>query len=354
MKIEKIHKKFSPYLKPLALPYACILRQRRKLYESGILKSYQAKAPTISIGNIAVGGTGKTPFTSCLIEWAESKKLEVIVLSRGYGGKVGKKPLIVQKDTSPSLCGDEPLFLKRKHPKAQIIVHPKRSLSAQVAEESFSPELILLDDGMQHLAMGRDLNIVLLREADLKDAWNRVIPHGLWREDKSALKSANALAMKISDEKLTKILPEIQKKLSPYKVPFFPFILEATGIRPIKKADKISFQSDYILLTGIGEPSQAETSTSILMGKKPIKHLIFSDHHAYSLEDVKYALSFKLPIICTEKDAVKLEKLLPSEAPFYAIDVQVKFGQSLFTHYDFYAWWEKEWESLRTCASSNP
>lgn len=180
---------FFACLLPFGLLYGGIGLLRAACYRWGLLPSYQATVPVISVGNLAAGGTGKTPVVDYLLKYFLDQKKKVAVISRGYGGAGGKAPRVVSSGygpvLSPDICGDEPYLLARRNPKALVIVATKRARGVALAEK-LGAEIIVLDDGFQHLAVHRDLDIVLL-DANRPLGNGHVLPVGYLREFPRAL-----------------------------------------------------------------------------------------------------------------------------------------------------------------------
>ena len=183
---------------PLGRLYGLLSLLRVRLYSWGLLKSYQAAVPVVSVGNLSVGGTGKTPLTEWLLRFLQEKGLKVAIVSRGYGGDVkagvrvvcaGAGPLL-----PPEISGDEPYLLARRNPNSIIIAAALRSDGVKAAVEQFGADAVLLDDGFQHLAMERDLDIVLL-DSRAPFGNGQVLPAGILREPVSALDRADLVAL---------------------------------------------------------------------------------------------------------------------------------------------------------------
>lgn len=345
---------------PLSLFYSLVLWIRRKMYAKRIIPSYTPQKPCVSVGNISVGGTGKTPITAWFLGWAEQKNISAVVLTRGYGAKQGNAPVLVEKYTLASVAGDEPLQLAKDFPKASVISYPKRIVSAKLAEQKLSPEVFILDDGMQHLAVRRNADIILLHEEDLLGRWNKVLPWGLWREGARALETASAFAIKVTEKRWKEIEAIATKRLKKYGVPLFTFELKATGLQPLVDKTLLSkgqqtTQSthalreikEYLLLSGVGNPDQVATTATDLTAISPLQRLDFPDHYVYKEKDIEKILltAGSLPIICTAKDAVKLEPLLSlfKGHPLFVMKTKVQFGATLFTDKTFPLWWEEWW-----------
>ena len=349
MNVLDLQDKFGYLLYPIALLYAEAMRLRRRF-----IKSYSPPIPTISVGNIAWGGTGKTPITDFILKICENHKLHACVLTRGYGGKPNSLPYLVNSDKStPDLCGDEPLMLASKHKDACIIVDPKRVRAAKFALSLPSfPDIFLLDDGFQHLPMGRSLNLVLLRPNDIGKQYNNVIPSGQWREGASALAYADAFLMKIdSMDSLDALKDNIKLRLEKFNKPFFAFTLNT------KKPKAVIYDSQnnlnaylddgisaieylcakgYILASGVGNPQSVYSSAEKLLGIPPKKHLVYNDHHQYTQQDADNLSAENLPILCTEKDSVKLRQFrIPN---LWELPVVPDFISYLWSNVDFESW----------------
>ena len=381
----------SPLLRPLSLPYAMLMAKRRSLYERGILSSFIPRCPCVAVGNIAWGGTGKTPFTAWLLAWAGQQGLKAVVLTRGFGGKPGKKPLLVQANTRPEQSGDEPLMLAQAFPKASILAFPRRRDAARYAQNYLAPDMFILDDGMQHLDMGRDADIVLLRPEDLDDEWNRVIPAGSWREGESALRVASAFAVKANADEFARLTPLAEKHLSRFNRGLFSFTLTPCGLRPLlntfekhpgqcrkpedrDKPDHAPEQNayphrpplldereyhgrPYILVSGVGNPAHVEKSALSLMGRSPERHFAFADHHHYSTADVQAIVTLSdqpLPVLCTGKDAVKLRAFHRQWAGIHVwvMETELRFGPCLFCDFTFPQWWATWWHTRHDTAAA--
>jgi len=318
----------APLLYPLSVLYGTGGRLRRALYERGVLRSCFPPAFCISVGNISWGGTGKTPVTDWLLGLCREKGLRAAVLTRGYRARPPFLPCLVTPESNPEECGDEPLMLARMHPEAVVAVDPVRSRAVRLLAEKASPDIYLLDDGFQHRAVKRDLDLVLLDPDDLgaggagpRSNWNRVIPAGTWREPASALRAADAFLVKTTPkdwpglaERALSLLPER---------PLFAFRMAAQALRPVGRKAPDPRGENYIFAAGIGDPRQAAATAEDFMGRPPQKTFLFPDHHDFQKE--KALLEGPgLPVVCTAKDAVKLEKLGLS-VPCFALDAAAEF-----------------------------
>lgn len=183
-------------LTPLAWLYALALRLRAELYRRGIMRTNRLPRPVVSIGNITVGGTGKTPVTAYIARFLLARGHRVAVLSRGYGGSLEGQTCVVSDGASIMLsaleCGDEPYLLAATVPGVMVIIGPDRFAAGQLALQQLDPDIFLLDDGFQHLRLYRDLNILLLDFS--RPFGNRLtLPAGILREPVSAARRADLM-----------------------------------------------------------------------------------------------------------------------------------------------------------------
>jgi tetraacyldisaccharide 4'-kinase len=178
--------------------YGKAMALRRCLYRRGILASYRAPVPVIAVGNLTLGGTGKTPMVDHLLTLLQTLGCRVAVVSRGYGGRgFGRVGVVCAGDgplLSPRQCGDEPYLLARRNPRALVLVAPRRAEGIRHAVEELAADIILLDDGFQHLAVARDADIVLL-DARRPLGNGRLFPAGILREPATSLAEASALIL---------------------------------------------------------------------------------------------------------------------------------------------------------------
>ncbi|SKA10732.1 lipid-A-disaccharide kinase [Trichlorobacter thiogenes] len=181
-------------LAPFAVLYGMALRVRALLYQGGILSIHKLPCPVISIGNITVGGTGKTPATMLVAKELQKRGYRVAVLSRGYGGSLEGQVAVVSDGESvllgPEQAGDEPCLLAQTVPGLMVVIGSDRYQAGLVALERLKPDVLLLDDGFQHIRLHRDLNILLLDATrPFGNGWT--LPLGMLRESRSAMRRAD-------------------------------------------------------------------------------------------------------------------------------------------------------------------
>ena len=347
----------APLLLPLSLLYGAAGRWKRARAKA----KWKSARPCIAIGNISWGGTGKTPVTDWLLTWADRKGFRAAVLTRGYGAKPSQLPLLVEAGTPASECGDEPLMLARRHPCAAVMVDPERGRAGRTLEASeHAPDVFFLDDGFQHVRAGRDLDLVLLDQDDIRlsplpgrppSNWNRVIPAGTWREPEHALHSAAAFFVKCEPEDWPSLVPDLDLRLRDFPRPAFAFRMAPEGLRPAGgnasapalPAEAVS--GPYAFVSGIGDPAQALRTVTAFMGREPETTLSFPDHHDFRQEKGKLE-ALGLPMVCTGKDAVKLAPLGLS-LPCFALDVKADFFASHNSPAPtFEQWWNETFDAL--------
>ncbi len=290
-------------MNPLAQLYGVATSVRNSLFDHEVLKPKRLRLPVISVGNLSVGGTGKTPFVIALGELLKSRKINFDILSRGYGRKT-RGVLVVDSDGIPSQCGDEPLLLARQLG-VPVVVGESRFAAGQVAEQKFESQLHILDDGFQHRSLARDFDIVLLAESDLADD---LLPSGRMREPLSSLQRADAVILPDSQAQYSQKIPELAR-LEQRKLLFY---MRRTITVPAGVEKPIVF-------CGIARPQQFFDQVRTA-GITPAAEVQFPDHHPYTTKDVEHlhtrqrqtgAESF----LTTAKDAINLQSWRDSLAP---------------------------------------
>ena len=171
-------------------------------YTKGWLKTYRPNTPVISVGNLTVGGTGKTPVVDLLSRELQSRKIKPAILSRGYGRKntdtQKRLRFCEKKHADPYLFGDEPYMLAMRNPEVPVYVDSSRKAAADSAEKHDNPDVLVLDDAYQHLAIHRDLNLLLIdAERGLEN--RNLIPYGILREPASQWIRADAIIVTKAD-----------------------------------------------------------------------------------------------------------------------------------------------------------
>jgi tetraacyldisaccharide 4'-kinase len=293
---------------PAAAGYHIVQRVHEKAYSWGILRGERLAVPVISVGNILLGGSGKTPFVAYLAELLRTRGFKPGVVSRGYRG-TNREPFLVVGDPStreppvgPSECGDEPFLLARRLPAVPVLVGRRRVLPAAAAVRLFGCDVIILDDGFQHLSLARDADIVLLNGLE-----DRMFPRGSLREPFSALKRADVIILAGEEAAIAQdAMPFVSGK-PVFRCRQVPERIEKGGgdagfLLPGEYKGR-----DVVLVSAIAHPERFRKTAESLRWHVA-DHLIFRDHHVFTERDLRSipAGAGRMPVIFTEKDWVKL------------------------------------------------
>jgi tetraacyldisaccharide 4'-kinase len=310
---------------PFAILYGLITSIRNFLFDKGILKSYSFSLPIIAVGNLSVGGTGKTPQIEYLIRLL-SDKYKIATLSRGYK-RQSKGFILAEANSNAATIGDEPFQFFQKFPSIQVAVDADRKNGIeQLLSQTEKPEIILLDDAFQHRKVKAGFYILLTSYGDLySDDW--MLPTGNLRESRSGADRANVIIVTKCPFNLSfEEQDDIKKRLKLLKSQelYFTFIAYDDCIygenRKIK-VDEIQHAAK-VLVAGIAKP---EPFFSYLQNSNDVC-LSFPDHHNFTDKDILEIknLAQNNIIITTEKDYVRLKGSLPSEQLFY-LPIQSSF-----------------------------
>jgi tetraacyldisaccharide 4'-kinase len=284
-------------LYPLSLIFQLMVVIRRYF----LCRSHQGKpfsAPVVVVGNISIGGSGKTPLLIKLCLELIGRGLKVAVVSRGYGGRSSDYPLQVAGDSCASVCGDEPLLIRQSLPlsEAIIVVDPIRRRGVEFALSQLSCDIVLCDDGLQHYRLHRDLEIAVVDGS--RGLGNRLcLPAGPLREPASRLKSVDLVVIN-GEVGLKGIASDATYSLKPAR-----FRQLSTG--KVMAVDAWPFSKSVHALAAIGNP-QRFADTLVSLGMSPILQG-YDDHCAMTASDLNF--DDDLPVIITAKDAVKFDTL---------------------------------------------
>lgn len=328
------------WLRPLSWLYGIGVKIRNTMFDCGILPSEAFNVPVISVGNITVGGTGKTPHTEYLIRILQDK-FNIAVLSRGYKRK-SRGFLIADNDTPMKMIGDEPYQIKRKFPAITVAVDRKRrrGIKKLISNEYVKDiEVVLLDDAFQHRYVKPGINILLVDYHRLINE-DALLPAGRLREHESGKNRANiVIVTKCPSEIKPMDFRVIQKALDlyPYQELFFTTLRygnlkQMYGTKSIP-LDTLNESENILLLTGIASPKQL--LLDLEKHSQKITQLAYGDHHNFSKSDVTKindtfaSLKGEKIIITTEKDASRLyeTKGLSDEVKenIYMLPVEIEF-----------------------------
>lgn len=302
----------------LDLPYAALMALRNAAYDRGLFSSYRSALPVICVGNLSVGGNGKTPLVLYLAGYLKKAGKGPVILSRGYGGRCLGPQLVTVRDSAMNV-GDEPWMMYRKEI-CPVVIARQRAAGASFISENRIGETILLDDGFQHRALRRNLDIVCAyagsTQAIARFKCDRLLPFGRLREQKGpALERAQAIMFTSRSTK--RISAEVLRDLTrdiPRHLKVFSSYLNVQRIA--NSSGKILSSTDTTQVDAFCALAQPEAFfTSIEeLGFQIVNRHAFSDHAPVSSARLQKMLndSAKRPLICTEKDAVKFD---PAQYP---------------------------------------
>lgn len=326
-------------LSPFGFIYGTVVWWRNRLFDYGIFKSAEFKFPVISIGNITVGGTGKTPHTEYLIELLK-KEFHVAVLSRGYKRK-SKGFKIAGENSTFEEIGDEPLQMKQKFPEITVAVDKNRVNGINKIMGTLpETDIILLDDAYQHRKVTPGINI-LLTDYSKPLAEDQLLPVGRLREPASEKRRADIIII----SKTPKTITAIEKRLlllrvgaKPHQNVYFSYLSYDTPVPVFKEKEHemVDFENkelSVLLVTGIANPWPLEDMIS--QKYKHVEHLNYPDHYSFSDKDIeKIEQKFsQLPgdnkiLLTTEKDAVRLlnfEYKINTHSSWFYLPIRIEF-----------------------------
>jgi tetraacyldisaccharide 4'-kinase len=287
---------------------------RKQAYHFGLFKQYRISVPVIVVGNISVGGTGKTPCVIWLVKQLQQAGYRPGIISRGYGSQAKRYPQNVIPNSNPDLVGDEPVIISR-HTQCPMAISPNRVEAAEYLLEHYDCNIIIADDGLQHTALARDIEIVVVDGQRLFGN-GLCLPAGPLREPLSRLKivdfivynggNSNKFNMTLTQGNIINLLePSITKTLADF------------SNKPVHA------------IAGIGNPERFfnQLSASGLI----VQNHPFSDHHHFQKGDL--AFGDDISILMTEKDAVKCQAFATENMWFIPIEATIsgKLEQQIFT-----------------------
>ncbi len=291
-------------LRPLELLYRRVVQGKRQAFLAGQGDIYRAPVPVLVVGNITIGGTGKTPLILWLIEHCRSRGLRVGVVSRGYGAQPAQLPWRVRSDDSAAVAGDEPLLIVQRSG-VPLVIDPQRARAVQALLAQEPLDLVLCDDGMQHYRLARDLELVLIDAA--RGLGNRrCLPAGPLREPVERLDEVDAVLFNGGAADTAE---------------GYAFCLQPTALVNLRSGERMPLShfpaaQQLHAVAGIGNP-QRFFNTLEALNWRPIAHP-FADHATFSPEALTF--SPELPLVMTEKDAVKCRAFAADNWWYLAVD----------------------------------
>lgn len=309
---------FTALLTILSFIYGLGVRLRLVAYRIGVLKTRSLSACILSIGNITVGGTGKTPFVAMLAEWAERRGSKAAILSRGYKGKRTMDSVVVSDGThvlaSVGEVGDEPVLLAKKLSSIPVLVSKKRHAAADLAVRQFSSEILILDDGYQHLSLRRDLNILLI-DAKREFGNGFLLPRGPLREPLEEIRRSDLIVItKCTTDCTGDSLDSFLQSSFPDKPVYRSRHLPHQIVFPVSGdtySPEFIASKKVVAFTGLAHPGDfLETLESL--GAQVAHFESFPDHHLFSQHEFENLVSRKSFLgadflLTTEKDWVRID-----------------------------------------------
>lgn len=298
----------------MSAAFRFLLHAREKLYSSGVLSSLRLSHPVISIGNLTLGGTGKTPLVIALAEKLRDRGFHPVILSRGY--RRTSREIMIVPTAGPIRgrwedVGDEPYMMARRLGNVPVIVGADRYQAGLLAERKKLGDIFILDDGFQHRRLHRDLDIVTIDPVEWA-AGEALLPGGRWREPKNAISRAHIACVQEIPGAEIPSLP----------IPSFTARTEIQGI--YKGDDLIPLETlqgrPVVAFAGIAKPERFFATVESL-GIRPVERVPFRDHHRFTPRDVQN-MGGKLRIT-TEKDAVRLLGLGVTDFLYLRISVNI-------------------------------
>lgn len=301
-------------LLPVSWLYGFITMVRRQAYKIGLFSSYRAPIPLMVIGNITVGGSGKTPLIIALVTHLQKQGIKVGVISRGYGGDSNQMPALVHADSLPSIVGDEPCLIVNMTGAAMAVCPNRKQAITTLLNAHPDLQLIIADDGLQHYALQRDIEWIVV-DASRGFGNQQLLPTGFLREPMSRLTGANVVYHEKADRTTKDNKQAKAKRLTMYLQadklqPLWSSAVEIDGLSVAAKTPMLLMppipNGRVHAVSGIGYP-QRFFDTLMALGFDVIGHA-YPDHYDFSLTELlQYS---ELPIIVTSKDAVKIRALL--------------------------------------------
>lgn len=291
------------------LPFSCLFwlisRVRYALFKLGILKSYRAPVPVVIVGNLSVGGNGKTPVVVWLVQQLQARGLKCGVISRGYGSQSETYPLLVTSDTDPIKGGDEPVLIA-KRTGVPVCISANRQEAIELLLKTQDCDVIISDDGLQHYKLQRDIEIVVM-DAQRGLGNGFVLPAGPLRETAARLASVDLIITNGGENAYSDAVMQL--------VPHYAVNLVNNEKRPLGEFNQVS------ALAGIGNPQRFFDMLQAL-GMQLSQAQAFQDHQQFSAQQLSQFTANE-PLLMTEKDAVKCGQFAQQNWWYVPVDADI-------------------------------
>lgn len=328
-------------LKPLSSLYEKLTGFKNFLYDKEYLHAVTLPIPVLSLGNLTMGGTGKTPMTDFCLQYFKKHQVKTVVVSRNYRAEVGNIAQVdVQRPQAAAYFGDEPVLLASRHPEVDFFVGPQKFLTAQYAYGQRKPELVIVDDGFQHRQLFRNVDILILDATESLENYE-CVPVGRARESWQAIARTSAIAITKVNLARPEEVQALMAKLQGFQKPISTFSYETKRLCQVQGPSQKNLSAcegqKVMLVSGIGRPKSFEQNLQ-KYGLQLEHHFVFKDHHPYTSVDVQEILrkwkakGAESLLVTTEKDQVKLKELWPLDVPlwFAPLEVQIQSEEKAF------------------------
>ena len=297
-------------LLPLSWLYGLVSGVIRICYTLGLKRAWRAPVPVVVVGNLTAGGNGKTPVVIWLVEHLQQRGIRVGVVSRGYGGKAQSYPLLLTADTTTAEAGDEPVLIFQRTG-VPVAVSPVRADAVKAILAHHDVQIIVTDDGLQHYALARDVEIVVIDgERRFGNGW--WLPAGPMRERADRLKSVDAAIVNGGIPQAGEIPMRLEPGL-------------AVNLRTGERCD-VALLPNIVAMAGIGHPPRF-FATLAACGANPQKCVPLADHQSLTYSDVSALLVAGQTLVMTEKDAVKCRAFAEDNWWYLPVDAHLSGDQ---------------------------
>jgi tetraacyldisaccharide 4'-kinase len=332
---KKQRNAFTFFLKAVSFVYGVAVRLRLIGYKVGLFRIKSLPTYVVSVGNITAGGTGKTPFVAMLAEWADENGIKAAILLRGYKGKKSHEFCVVSDGAevlaTSDDAGDEAVLLAKRVSSIPVLISKKRHLIGNLALQRFNPELLLLDDGYQHISLHRDLNILLLdAKRQFGNGW--LLPRGPLREPLEGMKRADLIVItKCAVEYKGNDMEDFLLKNFPGKPIFRSGHLADQVIFPLNggiySPDFLSGKK-VVAFAGLAYPDDFLDTVKSL-GAHVIHFKAFPDHHSFTQGEIEELASWGKSskfdfLLTTEKDWVRIDERVDVGADIAVLTIKAR------------------------------
>ncbi len=309
-------------LLPLSLLFQLLTAVRRTL-QQGRAKPPEPRVPIVIVGNITLGGTGKTPLLIKLVQYLEAQGYKPGVVSRGYGANAKSFPVAVNADSSSEQCGDEPVVIARETG-CPVVIDPDRNGALNLLLQNFDVDVVLSDDGLQHYRLYRDVEIAVV-DGQRQFGNGMLLPVGPLREPVSRLRQVDYVVLNgaVPDENKH---PALKDALVMEVQPQF-LINQVSGDKLPFSGAPFHMGTKVKAVAGIGNPQRFFDAVEKL--PYPVETFAFPDHHAFTPEDFsELGIDEHQPVVMTEKDAVKCQDFAGPN--FWTLTIDVDLPEEFF------------------------